>query len=95
MVGPMIAVIQCAATMPSNAGSLVTAAGKPVVFVADPAMAPPDTRRRLRPSRPVSPSCNDPRPEAYKKMAGIKPAIQISFPLRARAAEGRSSLTTA
>src|SRR3954468_15411313 len=39
----MIAVIQCAATKRSDAGRLVTAAGKPVVFVADPAMAPPDT----------------------------------------------------
>jgi len=37
----MIIVIQCAASKRSGAGSMVSADGKAVVFVADPAAAPP------------------------------------------------------
>src|SRR5687767_7904212 len=36
----MIAVIQCAASKRSGAGTLVTADGRPVKFVAEPALAP-------------------------------------------------------
>lgn len=36
----MIVVIQCAGRKPSDAGHLVSAAGKPVIFVADPDSAP-------------------------------------------------------
>jgi hypothetical protein len=38
----MIIVIQCAAIKNSNAGHLVSASGKPIVFVADPLSAPTD-----------------------------------------------------
>lgn len=38
----MIIVIQCAATKRSGAGHLLSASGKPVVFVADPLAAPAD-----------------------------------------------------
>jgi hypothetical protein len=47
----MIAVIQCAATKRPDAGHLVTAAGKPVYFVADPEAAP------------VAPTCVYARPD--------------------------------
>ena len=41
----MIAVIQCAARKSPDAGHLVTASGKPVVFVANPQAAPSDPLR--------------------------------------------------
>jgi hypothetical protein len=41
----MIAVIQCAASKRSDAGHLLTANGKPVVFVAHPEIAPADRAR--------------------------------------------------
>ena len=39
----MIVVIQCAATKRPNAGRLVSAGGRPVVFVAEPESAPADS----------------------------------------------------
>ena len=50
----MIAVIQCAARKRSGAGHLVSAGGKPVVFVADPGAAPADTGSLF--ARPDDPS---------------------------------------
>jgi hypothetical protein len=38
----MIAVIQCAGRKLPGAGHLLTATGKPVIFVGNPAAAPPD-----------------------------------------------------
>ena len=38
----MIIIIQCAASKRTDAGRLMSAAGRPVVFVADPESAPPD-----------------------------------------------------
>jgi hypothetical protein len=38
----MIVVIQCAATKRPGAGCVRSAAGRPVIFVADPASAPAD-----------------------------------------------------
>jgi hypothetical protein len=40
----MIIVIQCAASKQSGAGDLLSASGKPVIFVADPLAAPADAR---------------------------------------------------
>jgi hypothetical protein len=50
----MIIVIQCAASKRSGAGHLVSASGKPVIFVADPNAAPADPDHDY--ARPDDPS---------------------------------------
>lgn len=52
----MIAVIQCAARKAKDAGHLITTGGKPVLFVADPAIAPNDDGVRY--ARPDDPANN-------------------------------------
>jgi hypothetical protein len=52
----MIVVIQCASTKRPDAGHLVTADGKPVVFVAHPEIAPADAAHVY--ARPDDPSDN-------------------------------------
>lgn len=80
----MIVVIQCAATKRSNAGYLMSADGKPMVFVAKPESAPSDSAHVY--ARPDDPAGNgkswrdvllEYNEQPGKNPLGLYPAYQL------------------